>query len=253
MKRFPICLALIILMIGVCGCAMDHTDAAETTGNQVVLNERQLEILAAEGLPTDYSELTHRQRAAIAVIEEMLTAVESKYGMAFVYVSYYDGEILDNEQLTVYPKNGNPETDTFTVTRSRDEAGYTYSDDYADMLAVPLFEAFVQEFADSQLGSGNARVFSAVFNVECEGLPRTTADIIHRVDGNSLIFMDGANVTAAQLADFAGAFEAWCRENGITGSSDLILLKAGELKYLSQYNYTDYLSEDHYTDRVSCN
>ena len=252
MKRCAIWLALITLIMGVCGCTMDHTQATENTTDQVVLNDRQREILAVEGLPVEYDALTDRQQRGIVAIEEMLTAVEAKYGMGFVYVTYSDGEILDNELLTVYPENGDPETDTFTVSRIMEDDGYVYSDGYAAMVAVPLFEAFVQEYAESQLGAGNVKVYGVVFNADYETLPQSVADIPNQVDGDCWIFIDGANVTADQYSTFAQAFDTWMKENGISGTAQLILLQPDVLKYLSQFNYTDYLSSDYYTDRTFC-
>ncbi|WP_040214971.1 hypothetical protein [Clostridium polynesiense] len=85
---------------------------------EIVLTERQKQILYDSGLSTDYDSLLQSQKSAIIAIEEMLQAVEKKYGMEFAYSGYTDATPLENETLWAYPKGGDPSTDSFSVQRS---------------------------------------------------------------------------------------------------------------------------------------
>lgn len=89
------CIFLLLIVMGVCGCTNNSTDATEgTTVNtqlnegEIILNGRQKEILTSKGLPTDYEELTYTQKQAIVAIEEMLSTVEAKYGISLEFISY---------------------------------------------------------------------------------------------------------------------------------------------------------------------
>ncbi len=60
---------------------MNNTNNQNGNQSDVLLNERQKEILVARGLPTEYDELTSSQKKVIVAIEEMLVHAENKYGM----------------------------------------------------------------------------------------------------------------------------------------------------------------------------
>ena len=95
---------------------------------KISLTERQTEILSAMSLPTEYEALTWTQKKAIVAIEEMLQAVELKYGREFAYAGYTAKGILEPEQLWAYPVDGNRETETFVVTRKTVDGEVVYRD-----------------------------------------------------------------------------------------------------------------------------
>lgn len=252
MRRFLIVLTVIAMMLGACGCSMQHVEETKDTHPAVVLTERQIRILEQEGLPTDYEQLDSRQQRAICAIEEMMAAVEEKYGVAFGYISYSDGGGREAEMLTLYPQNGDRDTDVFTVTREEEDGAYVCRDGYAALMAKPAFAAFVQSHAQ-QLGENSVKVYSVVFHVE-EGMGAVTEEnVAHHVDGDSWIFVDGGSVAREAFEAYAAAFRDWRGENGITGAAQLILLKEDTLQYLTEFNYSDYLSAEYYEDRIFIN
>ena len=82
---FGLIVSLLILMMGVCGCTMNNSDLPNNTESEVSLSQRQKDILAEQGLSTEYTELSASQQKAIVAIEEMLVYVEKKYNTSFSY------------------------------------------------------------------------------------------------------------------------------------------------------------------------
>ena len=88
-KKIMIIGMVLIIGIGVCGCGMKKNNSNESKNitlkskPELVLNERQKEILEEVGLPTDAEKLDSSQQEAIIAIDEMLTAVEKKYNRSF--------------------------------------------------------------------------------------------------------------------------------------------------------------------------
>lgn len=236
-RRAGIVLTMILCMLGVCGCTMEQGAQTDKDAHKVVLSERQIQILEQEGLPIRYEELSPIQQETIIVIEEMMTAVEEKYGEEFAYFGYFSGSVLESGTLTLYPKGGDPSTDAFSVQRAEVDGAYIYTDGYAAMQKKPGFIAFVEAYAEQQLGDGTAAVYCVVFESE-------ESSCVHG-DGDCWIFVDGGSVSREQFAAFAAGYGDWKRENGITGFAQLILLKPDVLRELTEFNYSDYLGQQY--------
>lgn len=94
MKRnvgFGIIVSFIILMTGVCGCMMNNSDLPGNAESEAFLNQRQKDILAEQGLPTEYQELSVSQQRAIVEFGDYL-AEHQLYGMAQI-ILLKDGKI----------------------------------------------------------------------------------------------------------------------------------------------------------------
>ena len=104
-KKIMIIGMVLIIGIGVCGCGMKKNNSNESKNitlkskPELVLNERQKEILEEVGLPTDAEKLDSSQQEAIIAIDEMLTAVEKKYNRSFSYSGYVEQGPLESEYL----------------------------------------------------------------------------------------------------------------------------------------------------------
>lgn len=249
-------LALILLM-GVCGCTMnpneivpDVNKETQAPENKVVLTERQKKILADEGLPQEYSELTTRQQKSITDIEQMLQAVESKYGKTFLYINYTAEKELESGELTAYPENGNAAIDAFTVKR---EADNSFSDTYMCVLARPAFEEYLSAYAAETAGTDRIRVYSKVLETSLSQDSAMPEDFANKLTADSWIFVDGASVTEEAFASFTTNVTQWLQEQGLYGSAYFILLKEDHLMLLTKYNYTDYLTGDWVVARQFCN
>lgn len=70
---------IFVVLIGGCSTNMKEN---------VTLNDRQIDILLSEDLPTEWNKLTPNQQKSIQAIEEMLEYLENKYDKEFIYAGY---------------------------------------------------------------------------------------------------------------------------------------------------------------------
>ena len=253
---------LAMLMLLVCGCAAfdpsnlretETTEMTSQTSIPVTLNERQKEILTNQNLSTDYRELTSSQQKAIVAIEEMLQAVELKYGMAFSYAGYTAGNSIEKETLWAYPVNGDKETEIFTVVREIVNGTENYTDTFIHVAATHLLSTYVEESLSELALVNNARVYSEISETTLVSIPVENTEFDGCVEAALWIFIDGSTYTQEQLDNVIVGFETWMVEHQIYGSVQYILLKEGILPYLTEYNFSSYLSGDYYLTREYSN
>ena len=213
---------------------------------KVILTERQKEILTREGLPSNYDELTYTQKKAIVSIEEMLSAIETKYGMLFEYSSYTGVGYIGSESLTAYP-SGYSEYYSFTVTRKLKDGEYVYEDGFKQMLTKSVFNEFILNYCNKELGVGNVKVYSIVTNIKTNQFPISLQNVAHNVDGDNWIFIDGEFVSKEKYNEFLVNYRRWVDENEISSSNRIVLLNGGILEKLTEFNYTDYFSSSYCT------
>lgn len=249
-KKFDLRIIAIItiLMMGICGCTINNTKSPNNIDSKVTLNERQKSILAEEGLPTDYEELNRTQKAAIVAIEEMLEAIETKYGMEFCYAGYIQANVLESETLIAYPAGGTASIDSFSITRSSDG---TLTDDYMNVALRAGYSELVLSLAKDTLSSENVKVFVEVTKTTLTSVPDTEEQLVGNVEGISLIFIDGSIMSSEQFGTFVSSMKQIFEEKQMYGTVNIILLNDDTLKNLAQNNYTDYLDPSCYTERDS--
>ena len=127
MKHIIIYLLLSLLLLT--GCNINTKSNNEVIEEEVILNERQKEILAKEGLSTNYDELNGVQQERIRNSERLLVYLEDKYNIPFEYVAYYSRTLLDPAALYAYPVEGKVEGFPVEVEIIGDE----FIDDYLDV------------------------------------------------------------------------------------------------------------------------
>lgn len=262
-KKAVLLLSLaVFLMTGVCACGMDKelspsipsdVTATEQTNKEQAnkeLTERQKAVLAQQGLPQNYEELSSRQKMSIDDIEEMLQAVETKYGIKFSYVDYTAEYELESGVLSACPEGGRPKLDTFTVQRGQD-GGFT--DTYMCVAARDPFTAYLEEYLAGVTDSGNFRVYGKVLSTSLSAPPVARKDLPGNVRADSWIFVDGAKVTEAEFNSLTENVTQWLQGENLPGSAYFVLLKEGTLILLTEYNFTDYLSGEYMLAREFCN
>ena len=251
-KKFDLRIIAIItiLMMGMCGCTMNNSKSSDNIDSKVTLNERQKSILAEAGLPTDYEELNRTQKAAIVSIEELLSYIESKYDMEFCYAGYIAASVLEAERLIVYPAGGTRSTDCFSITRSADG---TITDEYMNVALRAGYSELVLSLVEDALTSENAKVFVKVTETTLTSVPDDIDQLTGNVEGISVIFVDGSVMSGEQFESFVSSIKQVLEEKQMYGTANIILLNTDTLRYLTQYNYTDYLDPSCYTERESIN
>ncbi len=243
-KRQILCLitVVMILMIGVCGCKMRQSDLPNQPQHDVTLSERQKEILAAQGLPTDYAQLPAHQQSAIVAIEEMLRYAEEKYGVPFSYAGYVAAGPMEKEHLRAYPSSGHMAVDSFTITKT--ESGY--ADDFLCAAATPYVAAYVGRQLSPLLPESEVKVYAEITDTTLTAIPTEETDFAGKVSGSLWVFVDGTTCSQDELETFKAQMVDTLQTKELYLGVRLVRLKADQNLYLTEYNYTDYLSPDYY-------
>ena len=236
---------LIIFIMRVCGCTMNNSDLSNNTESEVSLSQRQKDILAEQGLSTEYNELSVSQQRAIVSIEEMLLYAEEKYDTSFSYAGYTAASALEKEHMRAFPTSGDMEADSFTITKTDDG----YEDDYINIAANTKFTIYIYEGVKSLAFNTEVKVFTEITETSLLEVPTDDADFDGKVESSMWIFVDGSTFAEQDLSSFKTQFTKFMKEHKLYGMAQIILLKEGNITYPTRYNYTDYFSEDYCVSR----
>lgn len=242
--------------MGVGGCYMNEDKSTNTWSqdkdSELVLNQRQKEILAINNLPTTYQDLDEQQRYYIFEIEKRLSYLEEKYDKAFGYIGYTSPSLQSEELLIAYPLDGDRDFDVVRVEAQFVDGEVKYQDNYTNILVQPLLEGYLKEFFDKYLGEVDIFIYTVVGNSDFEGieeLPTDFSALDNHIGSSSMIFFDSQQITIEQFEELADAYEAWGTSHQISMLDQLILLKPNYLNKITRYNYTDYLLPEYYLNR----
>ena len=243
-KYVIIFLGVLVLLLIIVVCMHLIKNKKNDNNPTIVLNERQKEILISQGLPIDYEELNYTQKESIIAIEELLTFVENKYGIEFCYDGYIPRRNLEEETLYAYPKG--EDTKRITVIRTTND---NITDNYINILLEEPVQNMILEYISDKINSNDVKVYLEVTDTNIN----TTENLINNIKGNvginAIIFVDEDIVSTAMYLEILENFKTWLKEEQLDGLYQLIRLKENKLKYLTQYNYSDYLSDEHYIER----
>ena len=228
---------IVIIGIGVCACNIkENTDNAKNS--ELVLNERQKEILEEAGLSTNPEELTYSQKKSIVAIEEMLTAVEKKYNRSFSYDGYVQKGPLEYEHLIAYPSDGDPQTDSFEVRKVEGENGTEYEDDYTE---------YVEELIVSSLDNEHIKVFADIYTTELSAIPTDKKEYNEKVSSWKGVFIYCSN--SDEMSRDTEIIQQLLENENLRYDCDIIFLKEDVIDKLTEYNYTEYLTSDCYVKK----
>ena len=240
---------VLIIGIGVCGCGMKKNNSNESKNitlkskPEIVLNERQKEILEEVGLPTEAEKLDSSQQEAIIAIDEMLTAVEKKYNRSFSYSGYVEQGPLESEHLMAYPSDGNPRTDSFEV-RKTDNG---YEDDYMNVAIRDDYAKYVEEIITSNLHNEHIRVFTEIYTTELTSVPENKQDYKGKVSSWKAVFLYLTDND--EIPKYVQSIQEILKNENLKYDCEVIFLKEDVIDKLTEYNYEDYLSSDYYVQK----
>ena len=248
-RKFIILGMFVMIGIGVCGCGMkkDNGDSnKKTTGEKIaelVLNERQKEILEEVGLPTNVEKLDYMQKKAIIAIDEMLTAMEKKYNRSFSYSGYVADGPLETEHLIAYPSDGDPEYDGFEV-KKKDNG---YEDDYMLVAIKDDYAKYVEEIMISSLHNENIKVFADIYTTELTDIPDNKEEYCGNVSSWKAVFIYLTDND--EISKYTESIQQILKSKNLRYDCDVIFLKENIINKLTEYNYTDYLTSDFYVQK----
>ena len=148
MKLPNILLTSAVCCLCVCffGCTAQDPNSSTTSR----LNEWQMNLLEAEGLPTEYDQLTVKQQNTIDRVWKMISYLNKKYDEEFVYVDYIPPELNQSETLTAYPRSTGSGNGKYLVTVKTTRGGF--KDNYFDFSVEDLAEDLTNEFLTEHFG-----------------------------------------------------------------------------------------------------
>lgn len=233
-KKICLFISLITLMLGVCGC-MD-TNQNSLDSDIIQLTPRQIEILQREGLPTDISKLTQRQKKSIKDIEEMLQYAENKYGIPFIYVDYTAEKELESGVLTAYPSGSLKKRDIFSIRRGSDGG---FEDTYNNLIVRDKYEEMLHDKI-KEMVNGNFKSYAQITETALQQAPLDIQDCVNTVKAKCWIFVEEkTNDDCDNIVDF---IISWMNTNKIKGSIYILSVTDGILQEITEENFTDYLS-----------
>ena len=148
MKLPNILLTSAVCCLCVCFFGCTAQDPNSSTASR--LNEWQMNLLEAEGLPTDYDQLTVKQQNTIDRVWKMISYLNKKYDEEFVYVDYIPPELNQSETLTAYPRSTGSGNGKYLVTVKTTRGGF--KDNYFDFSVEDLAEDLTNEFLTKHFG-----------------------------------------------------------------------------------------------------
>jgi len=191
MKKKNLCVIILIILIigiGACGCGMKQNNMEPSeivTNDSIEINERQKDILEKQGLSSDINELTVSQINSIVAIEKMLKYLENKYNQEFQYVGYTATGNLEKETLRACVSNGDPQIDSFDVTKTDN----VYVDEYMNVVIRDDYTQYVEELMYSSLGNERLKVFSEVYTTELAEIPSDENEYNGNVSSWKVLFI----------------------------------------------------------------
>ena len=248
-KKIMIIGTVLIIGIMICSCGMKKNNSDESkditlkSKPEIVLNERQKEILEEVGLPTEAEKLDSSQQEAIIAIDEMLTAVEKKYNRSFSYSGYVEQGPLESEHLMAYPSDGNPRTDSFEV-RKTDNG---YEDDYMNVAIRDDYAKYVEEIITSNLHNEHIRVFTEIYTTELTSVPENKQDYKGKVSSWKAVFLYLTDND--EIPKYVQSIQEILKNENLKYDCEVIFLKEDVIDKLTEYNYEDYLSSDYYVQK----
>ena len=103
----------------------------------------------------------------------------------------------------------------------------------------------------NELASENVKVFVEVTKTTLTSVPEENNQMVGNVEGTSVIYVDGSVISNDQFDSFVSSVKQALEKKQLYGTAQIIFLKADVFKYLTDYNYTDYLDSEYYTERKS--
>lgn len=253
LTRRKLALTAAVMMAILAGCAAPATRASGESGTaenedkttqtevSVVLTERQKEILEQSGLPTEYEELTLRQKSAIVKIEQMLVYLEEKYGKEFVYAGYVPGELMDEEHLQAYPAD-DPAGEIVTVWRDKEGEGEAaFRDDYPCILATPWYQAAAEAYFAKTFAPETFLIYAEVTEAEEDVTEET---VLSKASAKLYVLLDEQTCTKQQLDEFAAGYGAWMRDQSDSSQSSSTAM------YLASRDLMDETNGDNYENVI---
>ncbi len=222
-------------MISSCGKA-GNSSSGHKWQNSDTLNEWQINLLEAQGLPTDIEQLTPSQKRSIQHIYEMITYLNEKYDEEFVYAGYVEPGVMDEETLYAYPKQFGSEGGKNTVEVTLDEKG-NFTDTYSDMGVSSYLEKLIGDYVRGYFKSDEIAYFMTSKDSNIESMEDVKNGVFNwKIGVSNVFFFSDKYFTAEELETFAPQFAKWLYEHEIVSDNHLNIVKNVDVKKATYSN-----------------
>lgn len=240
-KFLYIFMSLIAAML-LCACGNNNNDSSKTEEKDIVLTDRQIQILRENGLPENFDELSLSQKSAISSIETMLSYLEEKYQDTFTFDEYAPAFGIENEWLTAYIKQGESEK-IVTVSRTYDGEKFNYKDNYLEVVSKEEYEKAVEEYFHKVLPDSELWVTTLVNHVS-----DTEGNILAKCNASSLVFMKNIFSSEEEIKKIVEDYANYLLSLGLVQPAGMQLYVQNEEDFfdINQFNYSERIRNEQY-------
>ncbi len=230
-----IALILSLLCLVSCGKA-GNSSSGHKWQNSDTLNEWQIDLLEAQGLPTDIEQLTPSQKRSIQHIYEMINYLNEKYDEEFVYAGYVEPGVMDEETLYAYPKQFGSEGGKNTVEVTLDEKG-NFTDTYSDMGVSSYLEKLIGDYVRGYFKSDEIAYFMTVNASDIKSMDEVkNGDFNWDIGVMNSFFFSDKYFTAEELEAFAPQFAKWLYKHKIVSDNHMNIVRNVDVKKATYSN-----------------
>ena len=217
MKHTKKLCAVLVCCFCLCGCGRD-----EAQPQVPKLNEWQIELLEAEGLPTEYDQLTAKQQNTIDRVWTMISYLNEKYGEEFIYVDYIPQELNQSETLTAYPRStGSGGGKYFVTVKNKNNV---LTDDYSDFGVADLAEELTNDFLTEQFGD-NYKYFALPLACDITMAEMEDGKFQWKFGASNRIFLREDICSIDNIEEFTVKYAKFLYEHELSGSHRIEVLK----------------------------
>jgi hypothetical protein len=205
-------LALIFCTILLYGCNSQQKSQQEDLPK---LNEWQKNLLEAEGLPTEYDQLTAKQQNTIDRVWTMISYLNEKYGEEFIYVDYIPQELNQSETLTAYPRSTGSGGGKYLVTVKNKNNVLT--DDYSDFGVADLAANYVDDFLSEHFTSEQYRYFWTPNASDIKKSDIVNGDFYWKCGNTNIIFLNENACNMKNVEQFSAEYAKFLYDHHLDG------------------------------------
>ena len=218
MKRLLLLTACCFCLLSFGGCFSDHPNSSTTSR----LNEWQMNLLEAEGLPTEYDQLTVKQQNTIDRVWKMISYLNKKYDEEFVYVDYIPPELNQSETLTAYPRSTGSGNGKYLVTVKTTRGGF--KDNYFDFSVEDLAEELTNEFLTEHFGD-SYKYFVSPLACDVKMSEMEDGKFQWKYGASNRIFLLEELCSVDNLEEFAVEYAQFLYDHELLGSHRIEVLR----------------------------
>lgn len=221
-KQLIALIGAVAILLSACG-----TKRKNEGDTMVVLNQRQIDILSDQGLPTNYDQLTMAQKGAITAIERFLTYLETTHNEEFTFAGYWP---TGPEHINAKCSKG-----VVTAYRTYKDDQYTYWDSYDKLLREEEVCTIIDSFFEKQNEQNQIKWYSE-FSSEISSNANNTV-----VYGRIVIF--SLDSDAEEITNRANIFGQWLKDQDLNIQMDAVFYGVDKEVFnkIEDYNYQSIL------------